>query len=89
MHLYKLGPSLKIPLRFKSGSCIHNHSQTAISTSSYCGIGDLPSVASASQTNYLLHLNPTASATSSQTIKCFTKTEVSRQVHLVPACLSS
>jgi len=30
--------SLKIPLWSKSGSCIHNHSWSAISTSSCCGI---------------------------------------------------
>lgn len=62
MHLSNTGTSLKIPLGYKSGSYIRNHSQTAISTPSYCGIGDLWGVASAPHKNYLLHLNPTASA---------------------------
>jgi len=48
-------------------------------------ISGLPDVASASQTNYPLYRNPTASTTTCRKIKCFTKTEVSRQVPLVPA----
>jgi hypothetical protein len=34
MHLSHLGMSINISLWYKSDSCIHNHSQTAISTSS-------------------------------------------------------
>jgi hypothetical protein len=34
MHLSRLGASLEIPSRYKSGSCMHNHSPTANSTSS-------------------------------------------------------
>jgi hypothetical protein len=77
MHLSNLGPSLKIPLRYKSGSCIRKRSQTTIATISYCGIGELPGVASASQTNYPLHLNPTASVTNCRKIKLFITTTVS------------
>jgi hypothetical protein len=45
MHLSYLGTSLKkIQSRQKSFSCIHNHSETAISTSSYRNIGGLTSV---------------------------------------------
>jgi hypothetical protein len=64
MRLSNLGSSLRIPSVYKSGSWIRNRSQTAISTSSYSGIGDLPGVASADQTNHLLHVNPTVSAAS-------------------------
>ena len=36
-----IGTILKFPSREKSGSCIRNHSQTAISTSAFCWIGDI------------------------------------------------
>ena len=36
MHLSGLGTGLNIPSWQKSGSCIHNHSQTALSTSPLC-----------------------------------------------------
>jgi hypothetical protein len=48
MHLAHLGTSLKIPSQQKSDCCIRNQSRTAIS---YCGIGDLLSVASEARTN--------------------------------------
>ena len=44
---------LKVSSQYKSGTFVRSYSQTATSTSHYRGNGDLPSVDSASETNFL------------------------------------
>ena len=61
MHLSHLGASSKIPSCWKWGSCIHNQSLTAISSSSVLwNCRDLQSAASAAQTNYVMRCDPSA-----------------------------
>jgi hypothetical protein len=50
MHLSSRRKRLTVSSAYKSGSCIRNHSLLAICTSLYCEFGNLPRIASATQT---------------------------------------
>lgn len=54
MYLSSRRMRLTVSSPYKSGSCIHNHSLLAICTSLYCEFGDLPRIASFTQTVFHL-----------------------------------